>query len=177
MLALILLFLTTSMGFAQKIEINTQIGVRQYVYNIIPFTSGLKSIEFNLKVTNGKIVVMALSEDNFELKKSGQNYRYYTFIPDQPVSSLHMTISDLNFDRNFYILISSDNLAESIYVNGYVQVTDSRPATNFALILSICLVLGGIVLVTSIGACLYKCYKKHQLPYVMMPIIVPADIE
>lgn len=177
----VILFSLIALCLSQKIDFSTIIEANHYVSNSNPFYPGTKRITFDLEITNGKAIIMALSAEDFELKKAGQSYKHYTFISDQPFSSLHMITAPLNFDRNFYILLISNNLIENIITSGYVRVDEVEitHSSNLLMILGIGLIFGGIIVPIVIGVYIYRkcCKKTSPVPYVIMTTITPAEDE
>lgn len=145
---LFLLAILIGISTAQKINFNDDLGPAHYLNNVEPFSAGVRKVEFNLEITNGKASVLAMSRANLELYRQGEEYWHYTFLSDQPFSSLHVTTELINFEEPFYILVRSENLLEKIRVVGYihVQTVESSLASGLiAVIITSPLILIGII--------------------------------
>jgi hypothetical protein len=174
-------FILIGSSFGQRADFTGIVNDNTYLYYHQPFSAGVKKIDFNLEILNGRAAIQIMSEDNFALKTGGKNYKYYPVISDRPFKSLHETVEYYNFRENFYILLIPYSFDEPLSVKGYVEVLELQYKTadkSWVIALSISITLCCLLILVLFTVHIYKmCCERKQIIYVnALPAKIKNDL-
>jgi len=131
------------------------------VYNPTPISSGTYNINTKLDVYNGEIKLLFIPVNQFDNYKNSSEYYYYTVYTTEPSSHFQFE-TIFSFNSDFYVILQSKNLIESLQVNGYIdlQTPLANPVSYFNWWIG-----GGVIgFVVLVGAGIgigYCCCKKR----------------
>lgn len=163
---LIVVFLFLSFVAAKEYTVDVNLSVDQ-CYTLGPFASPAY-LEYDLFSNNGEICAMITSSRDCDISNYYECGSYCS-------KNGHLKWGGTcNYDNDAYIIIKSQNLVQSTYIDGHITIGLDPVEVGIALWIYCVIGGGGLIVICCslicIFICVYKCLQRKQIINVNKPI-------